>query len=45
MEHVITFLHLGATLVYVNKAMFRENDVEGFAKNVMAYPWYTFSVY
>jgi len=45
MEHVIIFLHLGATLVYVNKALFREIDIEGFAKNVMACPWYTFSIY
>jgi hypothetical protein len=45
MEHVIIFLHLGATLVYVNKAMFREIDVEGFAKNVMACLRYTFSLY
>jgi len=32
MEHVIIFLHLGAALVYVNKAMFREIEVESFTK-------------
>jgi hypothetical protein len=44
MEHVIIFLYLGVTLTYVKKAMFRGTEVEGFAKNVMARLWYTFSV-
>lgn len=44
MERVIIFLHLCATLAYVKKAMFRGIDVEGFAKNVMACLWYTFSL-
>jgi hypothetical protein len=32
MEHVIIFLHLGATMVYVKKPMYWKNDIEGFAK-------------